>query len=447
MRFITDKEQVKKGLIIFRRGDVAHDEFYCRVRIKNEDRYKTISLRRADRQTARDLALDADSDIRNRLKYDYPIFNRSFAQVAEEYANAQQRRANVGEVSQARVMNVKNKINGPLKDYVGSTQIHLIGQDRWADYPLWRREHGLGRRNSIISDSTIRIEMSIFAAIMRYAIGKKYVPASNRFEGMPKLKSNRRDEFTLEEYRKLHTVGRKWVREATTPQGTWYRQMCYNFILIMCNTGMRPPEAKNLRWKDISTAKDKDGQEILVIYVHGKGKERKLIAPTSVGKYLDRVRELSKATKPDDAVFTIINGKAAVWLYRDTVEELLKYAKLRDGPSGIPRTTYCFRHTYATLRLSAGVDVYILAQQMGTSVKMIEQHYGHVNTIKHADRVLMGIGGWDAMHAEMNAEIDAEESKAKAVASIKAAQPAKAKRAAKPHRSKRQPASKSGRVR
>jgi len=104
---------------------------------------------------------------------------------------------------------------------------------------------------------------------------------------------------------------------------------------------------------------------------------------------------------------------------------LLKYTDLREGPSGIPRTTYCFRHTYATFRLSEGVDVYILAQQMGTSVKMIEDHYGHVNTIKHADRVLMGIGGWDAMHAELDAEIDAEEAKAKAVASVKAKQPAK----------------------
>jgi len=267
MSFIVDKEQIKPGLIIFRRGDVGHDNFYCRVRIQNEDRYKTISLRTPDRQTARDRAMDQDADIRFRVKHDVPVFNRPFSQVAEEYAEAQQRRANAGEVSQARVMNVKNKINGPLNTYVGSTQVHLVTQDRWSEYPLWRRENGQGRRNSIISDSTIRIEMSIFAAIMNYAITKRYVPAHHRFEGMPKLKSNRRDEFTLEEYRKLHTKGRKWMREATTPQGIWYRQICYNFILVMCNTGMRPPEAKNLRWRDIATAKDKDGQEILVIYV------------------------------------------------------------------------------------------------------------------------------------------------------------------------------------
>src|SRR3546814_15288326 len=108
------------------------------------------------------------------------------------------------------------------------------------------------------------------------------------------------------------------MKAATTPECVWYRQICYNFILIMCNTGMRPPEAKNLRWRDITTAKDKDGQEILVLYVQGKGKTRKLIAPVSVGKYLDRVRELSKATKQDDHVFTIINGKPAKWLYSDT---------------------------------------------------------------------------------------------------------------------------------
>jgi integrase len=423
MKFITDKELVKAGLIIFRRGDVGHDQYYCRVRIQNEDRYKTISLRTSDRQTARDLAMDQDADIRFRVKHDVPVFNRPFSQVALEYAEAQQRRANAGEVTQARAMNVKNKVNGPLNAYVGSTQIHLVSQERWSEYPLWRRENGTGRRNGIISDSTIRIEMSIFAATMNYAVSKRYVPAHHRFEGMPKLKSNRRDEFTLEEYRKLHSVGRKWMKEATTPQGIWYRKMCYNFILVMCNTGMRPTEAKNLRWRDITTARDKDGSDILVIYVQGKGKTRKLIAPKSVGDYLDRVRAHSKADKPDDPVFTIINGKPAVWLYRDTVEELLKFANLRDGPSGIPRTTYCFRHTYATFRLSAGVDVYILAQQMGTSVKMIEQHYGHVNTIKHADRVLMGIGGWDAMHTEMDAVSDEQEAKARSVQAIKAKQP------------------------
>src|SRR5690606_24869346 len=98
MSFILDKEQIKPGLIIFRRGDVGHDNYYCRIRIQNEDRYKTISLRTADRQTARDRAMDEYADIRFRLNHDVPVFNRPFSQVAQEYAEAQQRRANAGEV-------------------------------------------------------------------------------------------------------------------------------------------------------------------------------------------------------------------------------------------------------------------------------------------------------------------------------------------------------------
>jgi integrase len=237
--------------------------------------------------------------------------------------------------------------------------------------------------------------MGAFNAVMSFAISKRYVPASHRFEGRPKLKTMRRDEFTTEEYRKLHSFGRKWIKAATSPQGVWYRTICYNFMLIMCNTGMRPPEARNLRWRDIMAAKDRDGREIVVLSVQGKGKSRRLVAPKSVGDIVDRVREMSKATQPDDPVFTIINGKPAKYLYSDTVQDLLTESDLRKGPSGISRSTYCFRHTYATFRLSEGVDVYILAEQMGTSVKMIEQHYGHVNTVKHPDRVLMDMTGWE----------------------------------------------------
>jgi integrase len=87
----------------------------------------------------------------------------------------------------------------------------------------------------------------------------------------------RRDEFTLEEYRKLHTVGRKWIAEADKPASVWYRTVTYNMILIACNPGMRPSEMKNLRWRDIMPAKDREGREIVVLFVQGKGKSRKLV--------------------------------------------------------------------------------------------------------------------------------------------------------------------------
>ncbi len=74
-------------------------------------------------------------------------------------------------------------------------------------------------------------------------------------------------EFTPEEYRKPHTYARGWIKQARTPVHTWYRTIAYNFVLIMCNTGMRPTEAKNLRWRDVAIREDGQGRKFVVLHV------------------------------------------------------------------------------------------------------------------------------------------------------------------------------------
>jgi hypothetical protein len=91
-----DKEQLNSGLIIFRRGDVAHRHYYCRIRLAKEDRYKTIALHTSNPQAARDEAFDLDAEVRFKLKHDVPVFNRPFRDVAEEYITTIERRANNG---------------------------------------------------------------------------------------------------------------------------------------------------------------------------------------------------------------------------------------------------------------------------------------------------------------------------------------------------------------
>jgi integrase len=454
MTFVIDKEVLKEGLIIFRRGDVDHRNWYCRIKLPKADRYKTISLKTADKATATSQAFKEDTRVQIRLEDGIAVFNRSFSQVAKEYASLQDQRVKNGEIKAKRAEIVRSVIGLQLDRYVGTTQVHLIGKDRWDAYPAWRRTVGQGRvarvgstrsftdeekaaeearfaaamatyeaeklraervgqkpskrlptlrtQWVIVSDSTIRTEMTVFRAVMAYAIAKRYVAADRAFGEIPgQLEVMRRDEFTLEEYRKLHTVARAWIKEATRPRSIWYRTVAYNFILIMCNTGMRPPEAKNLRWRDISTATDREGREIVVMWVRGKDKQRKLVAPKAVGDYFERIREITKRLcprlemAPDHPVFVNYEGGAEETLFTVMIRDILKRAGLLLGPTGVQRSTYCFRHTYATFRLSEGVDVYFLAEQMGTSVQMIEQHYGHVNTIRHADRVLQGMHGWD----------------------------------------------------
>ena len=47
--------------------------------------------------------------------------------------------------------------------------------------------------------------------------------------------------------------------------------------------------------------------------------------------------------------------------------------------TGLNRTLYSLRHTYATFALiNDGMDIHALAIQMGTSIGMIERHYSHL---------------------------------------------------------------------
>ena len=280
------------------------------------------------------------------------------------------------------------------------------------NYPVWRqktwrekvdredeerKKEGLEpkERRPRVSDASIRGEMEVFRSIMRFAASKRHIPESHVFRDKISLDKVRREEFMPEEYRKLHTFARGWIKQAQTPVQTWYRTVTYNLVLIMCNTGMRPTEAKNLRWRDVGIRTDKQERKFVVLNVRGKKKHRNLVAAGSVADYLERVHAIAKAAGPDDFVFTTFKGKRAGLLYRRPIEELLTESGLRVSSSGSRRSAYCFRHTYATFRLSEGVDVYFLANQMGTSVKMIEDHYGHITPVKNAERILQGLPGWE----------------------------------------------------
>jgi len=412
MAFLIDQQELKPGLIIFRRADVKHQKWYCRVRLPNEDRYKTVSLKTNDVDAARERAFDHDADVRFRVKHEVPVFNRPFSQIAKDFAAFQKARAAAGEISMHRWRVMDSHIRSQLNRYVGTTQINLIGHDKWKSYPLWRQENGKGRSTDHVSHGTIRAEMATFRSIMAYAADKKYIPESHVFKGKLPLSKVRREEFTPEEYRKLHTFARKWINQTRTDYNIWYRTIAYNFMLIMCNTGMRPSEAKNLQWRDVEFRTDKDGRNFVVLSVRGKGKYRRLVAANKVAEYLERIKNISKAKKPNEFVFTNFEGKPAKMLYHDQIERLLTDSELLLSSSGSRRSTYCFRHTYATFRLTEGVDVYFLAKQMGTSVQMIEQHYGHVNPVKNAERILQGIPGWEpaAADAQARASIDAQQS-------------------------------------
>ena len=433
MTFLTDVQELKTGLIIFRRADVDHKNWYCRVRVPSDmpNRYKTISLKTPNEREAKDKAFDHDADLRFRIKHAVPIFEKSFQEVALEYSAHHKKLAESGQITMGRWKIVEGYIKLHLIPYMGTTQIIHIGETEWKDYTFWRKKNNAPKKEKTYGarkmtangraapqpeeeekekphvpakDGTIRQEMMTFRAIMNFAADKQYIRERQVPKGKLPTDKARREEFTPQEYRTLHTQARsKWLKKGKDDIENWYRDMTYYFILIMANTGMRTMEARNLRWRDIDVRKDSQGRSFAAMNVRGKGKYRELVAASNVVDNLEKIKKISKAKKPDDFVFSTYAGESDSDNYGSYIEDLLTTTGLLISSSGSRRSAYSLRHTYATFRLMEGVDVYFLAKQMGTSVKMIKDYYGHITPAKNAGRILQGISGWEPV-AEVSGE-------------------------------------------
>ena len=121
--------------------------------------------------------------------------------------------------------------------------------------------------------------------------------------------------------------------------------------------------------------------------------------------HLQKIRNISKFTNPDDLIFiNQLRGKPfSERIWKDGLYEMLVEARLADWApddsnnarkvkvhSGKNLTWYSFRHTHITFRLNAGTPIPIIASNCNTSMKYIEDHYYHYRTAEQTDALGKG---------------------------------------------------------
>ena len=225
--------------------------------------------------------------------------------------------------------------------------------------------------------NTINKYATALGMLFKYAYDRKLIPQEIHVNKQS-YKDERRPAFTRTEWRKLTRGLREYVK--SNEQSNHFRSRFYlqHFILISANCGARVGEIRKLRWVDIIEEMVKD-KEVIYAVVDGKTGQREMVFQPAVKPYLDRLKEfrkneLGKDIPEKEVLFCHYDGKP-IHSFKKSFERMLESLKLLYNSKGKKRTIYSLRHTYATFRIEDEVNPHLLARQMGTSIKMLEQHY------------------------------------------------------------------------
>jgi integrase len=157
--------------------------------------------------------------------------------------------------------------------------------------------------------------------------------------------------------RQVHLDTAQATRLINTTEGAFR-----NLVTAALLTGARPPhELAGLRVRDFHA-------DLGTLSVDGKTGPRDIVlTEEGIGFF----REIMAIRSPDALLLPRDDGKA--WGKNHHIrpmQEAVGRAKLPDDT-----TVYSLRHTYASQSILAGMNLKLLAENMGTSIRMLEQHY------------------------------------------------------------------------
>jgi len=272
-----------------------------------------------------------------------------------------------GERSPIYVAMHRERLDRYLIPYFGKKGVKSITAGTIQEYRIWRRDNGKSGKPP--SRSTLHQEIVTLRQVLKTALRHNWLDSlpdmSTPYKTTGKLEH--RPWFSPEEYKKLYTTTRKRCQNIRSKHHRWANEQLHDLILFLANTGMRPDEARNLEFRDIDIVEDADTNEtILIIEVRGK---RGVGYCKSMPGAVIPFQRLIKRNNPKstDPVFPKMQNR----LFSRVIEQeglLLN----RDGKR---RTLYSLRHTYISMRLMEGADIYQIAKNCRTSVEIIEKHY------------------------------------------------------------------------
>ena len=271
------------------------------------------------------------------------------------------------------------RIRKYLIPFFGDKGLSKVTSDLIQEYRIKRIEDSKAARGKPPARNTMHQESVALRQVLKSALRHGDLSAlpdmSQPYRTNSKI--SHRAWFSPEEYKELYKATRDRVDNPRRKKFQADYEDLHDFVLFMVNTGLRPDEVKRIEFRDVKIVNDRDSrQTILEIDVRGKrGVGFCKSMPGAVHPF-ERVKKRRKPA-PTDLVFPT--------RHHDLFNTILGEINLKFDREGQRRTFYSLRHTYICMRLMEGADVYQIAKNCRTSVKMIEDFYAsHIKNMVDA---------------------------------------------------------------
>ena len=245
-----------------------------------------------------------------------------------------------------------------VTDYDSETTLSDVDKEyltRFMEYLVSRSAHNTDRKK--MTKSTVFLYLCYVRAALNYAVRERVIPKSP-FKGITRaslsIKEHKREYLTVEEIKRL----------IATP---CYREDIKGAFLFSCFSGLRIYDIMNLRWKDIVRTATHWQVEIIQ---YKTGVELFLPLNMNARKWLPE--------KPEDAT---AEDKVFPRLTRNYGQSLGTWME----NAGITKdiTFHAARHSFATLCLTAGIDIYTTSPLLGhTTIRHTQRYARIINTKK-----------------------------------------------------------------
>ncbi|OAN48762.1 hypothetical protein A6A04_19850 [Paramagnetospirillum marisnigri] len=346
---------------------------------------------------------------------------KTFKKVAEAWLKAIEAE---GSKSAAAYRTVAERYHIP---FFGTYKITQINQQVLAEYERWRKDYwSKGPGSKLKTETIVRKdgkeyvrakhlgsaekaygEDTTLRGIFKYAVDHDMLPASKmpvigtkKAKSTKVIKARRYPAFNKEQVEKIlaycnaqPSSPKKIVRdgdaEMDLTRPNLDRQVFSAFVHLVLGTGLRPGrEHVLIKWKHFreETVNGVEHQ-ILRIAPETKTGERDVRCDTFAMAHLTAFRSLSNFSKDDDFVIADqLTGKP-VKDFKRQFNTMCKALGMEGDAHGKKFVPYSMRHTYATLKLEAGVNIRLIANNIGNAPEVLHAHYGHDSTVNRANEL------------------------------------------------------------